>query len=335
MEKNGKKLNIALFAGGNSSEREVSLGSAAQVGAALDRSKYNVYIIDVTGTSWTYKDSEGRRTEVDKNDLSLPLSSGKIVLDYALIMIHGTPGEDGRLQGYLEMMGIPFSSCGLVSTVLTFDKLACKRAVAAAGLNVAREIMIRRGDRVDPDAIAEELGLPLFVKPNTSGSSFGVSKVCRAEDIPAAVEAAFAESDAVMAESFVPGREIGCGIIITKEREYILPETEIISKKEFFDYEAKYTPGMSDEITPADISPEIRAELNRMTATAYRACDCRGVVRIDFIVTQDGSPFFIEINSVPGMSSGSIVPKQAAYAGMSIGQLFDIVINDTYYQRVI
>ncbi|MCC8019996.1 MAG: D-alanine--D-alanine ligase [Rikenellaceae bacterium] len=328
-----KKLNIALFAGGNSSEREVSLGSAEQVGRSLDRSKYEVYTIDLCGTSWAYTGPDGARTEVDKNDFSLPLPAGRVRLDYALIMIHGTPGEDGRLQGYLEMMGIPFSSCGLASTVLTFDKLLCKRIAASAGLNTAPEVMLYRGEPVDAAAVAATLGLPLFVKPNASGSSCGVTRCNRAEEIPAAVEAALAESPAVMAEKFIGGREIGCGILITSDREYILPVTEIRPKKEFFDYEAKYTPGMSEEITPADIPAPVLAELNRMTVAVYRACGCRGVVRIDFIVTSEGVPYFIEVNSVPGMSRGSIVPQQAACAGMDLGQLFDLVIKDTWFAR--
>ncbi|MCD8173378.1 MAG: D-alanine--D-alanine ligase [Alistipes sp.] len=328
-----EKLNIALFAGGNSSEREVSLGSARRVGRSLDRSRYEVYTIDLYGTSWAYTGPDGTKTEVDKNDFTLPLPSGRVRLDYALVMIHGTPGEDGRLQGYLEMMGVPFSSCGLASTVVTFDKLLCKRIAAAAGLNTAPEIMLHRGDAVDAGKIAATLGLPLFVKPNASGSSCGVTRCNSADEIPAAVEAAMAESPAVMAEKFIGGREIGCGILVTAEREYILPVTEIRPKKDFFDYEAKYTPGMSEEITPADIPAEVLSELNRMTVAAYRACGCRGVVRIDFIVTPEGVPYFIEVNSVPGMSSGSIVPQQAAAAGMDLGRLFDIIIEDTFFER--
>ncbi|MCD7969167.1 MAG: D-alanine--D-alanine ligase [Alistipes sp.] len=327
-----RKINIALFAGGNSSEREVSLKSAAQVGASLDREKYNVFTIAVSGTNWSY-DMDGCLVEVDKNDFSLPLPDGKTKLDYALIMIHGTPGEDGMLQGYFELIGVPYSSCDLVSTVLTFDKLACKRAVGAAGLHIADQVMIHQGDHIDPDDIVGKLGLPLFVKPNASGSSFGVTKVTRKEDIIPAIETAFRESPAVMAERFIGGREIGCGILLTRDNEYILPVTEIRPKKEFFDYEAKYTPGMSEEITPAEIGPEILSELNRMSRAAYKACGCRGIVRIDFILTDDGIPYFIEINSIPGMSPGSIVPQQAACAGYTLGELFDIVIRDTYFER--
>ncbi|MDE5694374.1 MAG: D-alanine--D-alanine ligase, partial [Alistipes sp.] len=253
--------------------------------------------------------------------------------DYALILIHGTPGEDGRLQGYLDMMGIPYSSCGMVSSVVTFDKMTTKRLLAGHGINLARERFLRRGEAWNGEAIAAELGLPLFVKPNASGSSFGVTKVNRIEELPAAVETAFTESDEVLIEEYIAGREMGCGVMIAGGREYLFPITEIVSKKEFFDYEAKYTAGYSDEITPAEIAPEVRAELNRMTLEAYRTCRCRGVVRVDFIVTPEGKPYLIELNSIPGMSAGSIVPKQARAAGMTLSELYDIVIADTCTPR--
>ncbi len=266
---------------------------------------------------------------MDKNDFSLTVEGARKEFDYALIIIHGTPGEDGRLQGYLEMMGIPFSSCSMTSSVITFDKITAKRTLAGRGINLARERFLRRGEAWDAAAIAGELGLPLFVKPNASGSSFGVTKVRTADELPAAVEKAFSESDEVLIEEYVAGREMGCGVMIVGGKEYLFPVTEIVSKKEFFDYEAKYTAGFSDEITPADIAPEVKAELNRMTLEAYRACRCSGVVRVDFIVTPDGRPYFIELNSIPGMSLGSIVPKQVKAMGMTMGQLYDIIIADT------
>lgn len=328
-----KKLNIALLAGGDSSEREVSLRSAAQVAAALDGGKYMVYLIDVKGSDWKYADAQGRAWQLDRNDFSLTVDGRKVMLDYALIMIHGTPGEDGKMQGYLEMAGIPFSSCGMVSTVLTFDKQLCKDVAGRAGIPLAKNAYIRRGENVDADKLIDELGLPMFVKPNASGSSFGVTKVTSREQLLPAVEAAFGESDAVLAEEFVEGREIGCGIAITAEKEYILPVTEIISENDFFDYEAKYTPGRSREITPADIDKQTAARLQELTRLAYRACNCRGIVRIDFIVRRDGTPVMIEVNSIPGMSEGSIVPQQIAAAGMTMGEMLDAVIKDTYFER--
>jgi D-alanine-D-alanine ligase len=323
------KLKIALLAGGDSSEREIALQSAAQIDAALDHDKYDITLIDLHGRDWHYTAPDGREWQVDKNDFSLTVEGARKEFDYALIIIHGTPGEDGRLQGYLEMMGIPFSSCSMTSSVITFDKITAKRTLAGRGINLARERFLRRGEAWDAAAIAGELGLPLFVKPNASGSSFGVTKVRTADELPAAVEKAFSESDEVLIEEYVAGREMGCGVMIVGGKEYLFPVTEIVSKKEFFDYEAKYTAGFSDEITPADIAPEVKAELNRMTLEAYRACRCSGVVRVDFIVTPDGRPYFIELNSIPGMSLGSIVPKQVKAMGMTMGQLYDIIIADT------
>lgn len=323
------RLKIALLAGGNSSEREIALNSAAQISAALDKQKYDVKVIDLHHRDWVYTAPDGRRYDVDKNDFSLTVEGERTQFEYALIIIHGTPGEDGKLQGYLDMMGIPYSSCSQVSSTITFDKISTKRAVAGRGINLAREILLGRGDKIDAEAIVAQLGLPLFIKPNASGSSFGVTRVTSADEIGKAVELAFSESDEVLIEECITGREFGCGVIITDEKEYLFPITEIISKRAFFDYEAKYTEGLSDEITPADIDKQIVARLNRMTAEAYRACRCRGVVRIDFIVTPDGTPYMIEINSIPGMSSGSIVPKQARAMGMSLGELYDIVIEDS------
>ncbi|MDE6507278.1 MAG: D-alanine--D-alanine ligase [Alistipes sp.] len=328
-----EKLKIALLAGGDSSEREIALQSAAQIAEALDTQKYDVTMIDLRGRDWHYTAPDGSRWQVDKNDFSLTVAGERREFDYALILIHGTPGEDGRLQGYLDMMGIPYSSCGMVSSVVTFDKMTTKRLLAGHGINLARERFLRRGEAWNGEAIAAELGLPLFVKPNASGSSFGVTKVNRIEELPAAVETAFTESDEVLIEEYIAGREMGCGVMIAGGREYLFPITEIVSKKEFFDYEAKYTAGYSDEITPAEIAPEVRAELNRMTLEAYRTCRCRGVVRIDFIVTPEGKPYLIELNSIPGMSAGSIVPKQARAAGMTLGELYDIVIADTCTPR--
>lgn len=323
------KLRIALLAGGNSSEREIALQSAAQIEQALDKTKYDVKVIDVYHRDWFYTAEDGVRYPLDKNDFSLTVAGVRYEFDYALIIIHGTPGEDGKLQGYLDIMEIPYSSCSMVSSAITFDKKSTKLAVAERGIRVAKEIFLHRGEAVDADAIVEKLGLPLFVKPNASGSSFGVTRVTEKEQIVAAVEEAFAESDDVLIEEFIAGREMGCGVLVTREKEYVFPITEIISKKAFFDYEAKYTAGMSDEITPADITPEIKAKLNAMTLEAYKACRCRGVVRIDFIVTPEGEPCLIEVNSIPGMSSGSIVPKQAKAMGISLGELFDLVIADT------
>lgn len=324
-----KRLNIALLAGGNSSEREIALQSAAQIYEALDKERYNIFLIDLHHRNWSYTAPDGTKWQVDKNDFSITVAGEKSVFDYALILIHGTPGEDGKLQGYLEMMEIPFSSCSMTSSVITFDKMTTKQTLRGK-VNLAREVFLRRGEEFDSEAITAEFGLPLFVKPNASGSSFGVTRVTKAEELKKAVELAFTESEEVLIEECITGREMGCGVMIVGGKEYIFPITEIIAKNAFFDYEAKYTAGMSEEITPADISEEVKRELNRMTLEAYRACRCSGVVRVDFIVTEEGKPYFIELNSIPGMSGGSIVPKQAREMGMTLGELYQLIIEDTY-----
>ena len=324
-----EKLKIALLAGGDSPEREIALQSAAQIAAALDRGKYDVTVIDLHRRDWHYTAPDGRQWQVDKNDFSLTVEGERREFDYALVIIHGTPGEDGRLQGYLDMMGIPYSSCSMVSSVITFDKITTKRTLAGRGINLAREVFLRRDEAFDAARIVADLGLPLFVKPNANGSSFGVTKVHTPEELPAAIAAAFAQGDEILVEECIAGREMGCCVMIAGGKEYLFPITEIIPRKEFFDYEAKYTAGRSEEITPADIAPEVKAELNRMTLEAYRTCRCSGVVRVDFIVTPEGRPYFIELNSIPGMSAGSIVPKQVRAMGMTLGELFDIVIDDT------
>ena len=350
-----KKLNIALLAGGNSSEREVALASAAMILDAFDRSRYNVIPVDVHGLHWTCKGAGDRKVEVDKTDFSVPVGDGKIRFDYAFIMIHGTPGEDGKLQGYLEMMGIPYSTSGFVSSVETFDKTLCKRIVSEIdGLCLAREVLLRRGDRVDADAIAARLGLPVFVKPNASGSSCGVTKVKSVADMVPAIERAFTESDAVLIEEFIEGREFGCGVWITADgiralpvteikshkefykvgdKKVVMPVAEVIPKKEFFDYEAKYTAGMSDEITPAEIPAAATVRIQRLAEAAAKACNCRGIVRVDFIMTPTGDIYMVEINSVPGMSGGSIVPKQIAAAGLNMTEVINAVIEDTLCRR--
>ena len=319
--------NIALLTGGDSSEWQIALQGAENIGNALDRSRYTPYTIVLRNGHWTYTAPDGTKSELDRNDFTLPVAGRKIKLDYALIVIHGTPGEDGRLQGYLDMMGIPYSSCGFVSSVLTFDKAACKRAVAGSGIHLAKEILLNKTSEIVPAAIIAELGLPLFVKPNASGSSFGVTKVKKQNELLPAITEAFKESDQVLMEEFIEGREISCGVMIAGGKEYIFPITELVCQSEFFDYKAKYQ-GFSNEITPADLPEAIRKEVNRLTLIAYKRLNCRGVVRIDFIVKGE-TPYMIEINTIPGMSSHSIIPQQAAAMGMSLTELFNLIIDET------
>lgn len=321
------KKNIALLAGGNSSEREIALQSAAQVAEAFDKERYKVWLVDVKGREFIYRDGE-QESRVDLNDFSLTIGGEKIRFDYAYIMIHGTPGEDGHLQGYLEMMGVPFSSCDMVSSVITFDKQSTKLAVSQTGVSLAKGVLLRESDWIAPDAIVAELGLPLFVKPNASGSSCGVTKVKSVEELPDAIFRAFDESSEVLIEECIVGREMACGVLVTEDEELLLPITEIVAKNEFFDYEAKYTAGMSDEITPAEISEELAAKLHELTLAAYKACRCKGLARVDFIVTPEGEPYLIEINTIPGMSAGSIVPKQIRAAGLTMTEVLTRVIEN-------
>lgn len=323
------KPHIAVLAGGNSSEYEISIGSASQIMGVIDREKYTPYLIKVHGTRWFHTAEDGRETDVDKNDFSLTVGEDKIRLEYALILIHGTPGEDGLLQAYFEMMGIPFSSGGFLASAITFDKSVCKRMVAPMGIAMAREVLLTRGDVIHTDEIVETLGLPIFVKPNASGSSCGVSKVKTAEELAPAVEAAWKEGDQVIIEEFIAGTEVSCGVMVIGGKPILFPATEIVSKKDFFDYEAKYTPGMSEEITPARITDAEMAEVQQLSLRVYRSLRCRGVARVDFIIRK-GVPYMIEINTVPGMSAGSIIPKQAAAIGMSLTELFNLIISDTF-----
>ena len=323
------KPHIAVLAGGNSSEYEISIGSASQIMGVIDRTKYTPYLIKVQGTRWFHTTEDGREADVDKNDFSLTIAGERIRLEYALILIHGTPGEDGLMQAYFEMMGVPFSSGGFLASAITFDKSVCKRMVAPMGIAMAREVLLSWGDAVDTKEIVEKLGLPLFVKPNASGSSCGVSKVKTLEELVPAVEAAWKEGDQVIIEEFIAGTEVSCGVMVVGGNPVLFPATEIVSKKDFFDYEAKYTPGMSEEITPARITDAEMAEVQRLSLRIYRTLRCRGVARVDFIIRQ-GVPYMIEINTVPGMSASSIIPKQAAAIGMSLTELFNLIISDTF-----
>lgn len=322
------KRNIAILAGGESSEWKISLGSAAQVEQAIAGGKYDIYKVVIRGGRWYYTDPDGAIYDVDRNDFSLTVGGEKIKLQYALILIHGTPGEDGRIQGYLDMMGIPYSSSGFVTSVITFDKSACKRAVAATGINLAKEILVRKGETVDASKIIKELGLPLFVKPNASGSSFGVTKVKEAGQLLPAIATAMEEGETVLIEEYLEGREVSCGVMTAGGKDYIFPVTELVCETEFFDYRAKYE-GQSQEITPADLPAGVTAELNRMTLLVYKTLECKGVARVDFII-RGKTPYMIEINTVPGMSSGSILPQQAAAMGMNMTELFNIIIDETF-----
>jgi D-alanine-D-alanine ligase len=317
---------IAIAAGGDSSEYEISVKSARVVCEALSAS-YNAYIIMIRGENWYWEDQKDRFHRIDKNDFTLVVDDTRIRFDGVFIAIHGTPGENGLLQGYFDMLKIPYSSCDAFSSALTFNKQACKAFMKDYDFNMAEAVFIRKGQAIDAEAILAKAGLPCFVKPNDSGSSFGVTKVKTAAELLPAINVAFTESDEVLIEKFLDGREVACGVLKTKSKTIVLPVTEIISKNEFFDYEAKYTPGRSEEVTPAKMPAEITKEIQRLSLEAYEVLGCKGIVRVDFIVVNN-KPYFLEINTVPGMTKESIVPAQAAAYGLSLEELFGMVVED-------
>lgn len=319
---------IAIVAGGNSSEYEISVKSALQVARLLSPG-YIVYIIMIRGTNWYWEDSKGRYHSIDKNDFTLKTDDQRIRFDAVFIAIHGTPGENGILQGYFDLMQIPYSSCGTFCSALTFNKQATKLYLKEYNIPMAKAILVRKTDETDKSAIAKLIGLPCFVKPNDSGSSFGVTKVKKSEDLPGAIQTALIESNEVMIEAFMKGREVACGVVKTKNKSIVLPVTEIISKNEFFDYEAKYTPGKSDEVTPAEMPSKITEKIQDLSSMVYDILGCKGIVRVDFIVVEE-EPFFLEINTVPGMTEESIIPKQAEAAGIDLAELYSMVIEDLF-----
>ncbi len=319
---------IAIVAGGDSSEYEISVKSASEV-AKLISPKYLTYIIMIRGTNWYWEDHKGRYHNIDKNDFTLKTDDHRIRFDAVFIAIHGTPGENGLLQGYFDMMKIPYSSCSAFCSALTFNKQACKLYLKEYNIPMAKNIILRKENRPDLSSIPAKTGLPCFVKPNDSGSSFGVTKVKTKEELPGAIETAFKESNEVMVEAFMDGREVACGVVKVKGKAIVLPVTEIISKNEFFDYEAKYTPGKSDEITPADMPVNITNKIQDLSSSIYDLLGCKGIVRVDFIIVGE-EPYFLEINSIPGMTEESLIPKQAKAAGIDLGELYSMVVEDLF-----
>lgn len=319
---------IAIAAGGDSSEFEVSVKSAVEVGNVLSGG-YLVYIIMIRGTNWYWEDQKGRFHNIDKNDFTLITDEHRVRFDGVFIAIHGTPGENGLLQGYFDMLNIPYTTCGTFCSALTFNKQACKLFLKEYNIPMVDAVLIRNGDKFDPAGILEKIGLPCFVKPNDSGSSCGVTKVKQKDELLSAIEIAFRESHEVLIEAFMKGREVACGVLENKKKILVLPVTEVISKNEFFDYEAKYTPGKSDEITPADMPVSVTNEIQRLSLHIFDLLDCSGMVRVDFIVINE-KPFFLEINTVPGMTKESIVPKQAIAAGISLEDLYSMVVENMF-----
>jgi D-alanine-D-alanine ligase len=320
------KKNIAIVAGGDSSEYEISIESADQLMGILDKSKYKGYIVSIRNNVWEVQHPSMGNHAIDRNDFSFEYEGVKVIFDCALIAIHGTPGEDGKLQSYFDLLKIPYTTSGVLTSALTFNKYTCKAFLNNFGINTAKAILVRKGSDVQPEYIAKELGLPCFVKPNNGGSSFGVTKVAAVQAISEALVSAFKEDDEIIIEEFIGGLEVTCGLLKTRKKEYILPLTEIVSKTEFFDYDAKYK-GMADEITPARISKDVEKLVKDTSSFIYDVLNCKGIVRIDYIFSK-GKLYFLEVNTVPGMSKNSIVPQQARAAGLDLGELFSLVIED-------
>lgn len=322
------KKNIAIVTGGNSGEYEISVKSAAVVKNNLDTKLYNGYVIIIKGQDWDYIHPAGEKYTVDKNDFSLDLPEGKMHFDCVFIIIHGTPGEDGMLQGYFDLLGIPYTSCNMVTSAITFNKCFCKRLVKTFGIKTASSYITR--DIYLSDEILQRIEFPCFVKPNKGGSSVGVTKVMSGEELEPAIRKALTEDDEAVIEEFIPGREITCGVIKKEKKIISLPVTEIISRKEFFDYEAKYTDGMAKEITPALIPENIKFQCQDNSVNLYRSLGCKGFVRFDYIYNDEGM-YFLEVNTVPGLAKNSIIPQQAREAGISLSQLFTITINEALH----
>ena len=314
------KKNIAVVTGGNSGEYEISLRSGTNIANSLDKSQYNVYLIHLHKRDWTYKDEKGEIHAVDKNDFSLFIKGEKIRFHCVFIAIHGNPGEDGKLQGYFEMMEIPYIGCNVMVSSLTFNKNYCNRVVASYGVKIAPSVHLFKNERIDEAAIVKEIGLPCFVKPCNSGSSVGMSKVNQISELKTALTLAFEHDNQILIERFIPGREITCGVMKIEEKIQSLAITEVISKKEYFDFEAKYNPALADEITPAQIPQEIEQQCKQTSEKIYAFLDCKGIVRIDYIYNEEGL-FFIEINTIPGQTNESIIPKQIRCVGLDFGDL--------------
>jgi len=325
-----KKI-VALIYGGDSSEVEISIKSGKHMSRHLDRDKFEVFEVLLKGRDWQVQMDDGRTFQIDKSDFSfsIPVTASskdglvarKVCFEIALIMIHGTPGENGLLQAYFEMIGLPYSTCSSTVSAITFDKYACKCYLRDTGILLAREVFMRRGDVYSVDDIVAKLGLPLFVKPNSGGSSFGVTKVKKAEELSSAIESALKEGETVLIEECIVGREMTNGVFTADGALVRLPVTEIISKNEFFDYEAKYL-GASQEICPANIPLELSEKIIDITHKMYHYLGCKGVVRMDYIVRGD-EVFFLEINTVPGMTEMSLVPQQVRSAGMTIKEFLN------------
>jgi D-alanine-D-alanine ligase len=324
------KKTIALLTGGTTGEWVVSVKSAATIAQNLDASKFDVYKIMLTETGWFYEPADSVKIEIDKNDFSLTIKGKKIVFDGVFIVIHGAPGEDGKLQGYFDMLGIPYTTCNALTSAITMNKGYTKAIVnGIKNLNVAKSLQLFKDDYNTED-IKSQLKLPYFVKPNNGGSSIGMSKVKTLEELDSALAKAFNEDSQVLVEEFVEGREFSIGVFKTKGKTIVLPTTEVKTKNEFFDFDAKYTPGATEEITPGNMSDEERARVEQVVTDVYQKLNCRGIVRIDYFLEHEtGNFYFIEINTIPGQTATSFIPQQVAAMGMKLQDFYTQVLEET------
>ena len=318
--------HIAIVAGGDSSEVIVSLKSAQGIKSFIDQNVYKTTIVTIIGDEWNAVVSETEKYPIDKNDFSFVMNGEKQRFDFAYITIHGTPGENGILQGYFDLIGIKYSCCGVLAASLTFNKFVCNRYLQAFGANIAKSVLLRQGDAYQADEILATVGLPCFVKSNVGGSSFGVTKVKEASQLNDAIAIAFNEGAEVIIESFLQGTEITCGMYKTHNKTVVFPITEVVSENDFFDYDAKYN-GQVKEITPARISDELTTEVQRQTAKYYDILGCKGIVRIDYIISPDGVPHVLEANTTPGMTPTSFIPQQVRAAGLDIKDVMADIIE--------
>jgi len=322
------KKSIAIIMGGYSSEYEISLKSGNVVFETLNPSKYNAYRIHIFKDKWVYVDSNNIEFLIDKNDFSVTVDHSKISFDCVFNAIHGSPGEDGFMQAYFKLLNTPQTSCDMYQASLTFNKRDCLSALKPYGIKTATSFYLNLGDAVDEDAIISKVGLPCFVKANKAGSSFGITKVYKKEDLQQAIDVAFKEDDEIIIESFLDGTEVSVGVITYKGETKVLPITEIVPNHDFFDYKAKYL-GESQEITPARLSKEQEAKVNKVAKQVYEVLKMKGFSRSEYIF-KDGEPHLLEVNTVPGLTRESILPQQAAAAGISLSDLFDNAIEEAF-----
>lgn len=326
------KRTVAIIAGGDSSEHEVSMNSAKGIYSFIDKEKYNLYIVELSKKAWEAVLPDGTRAKVDKNDFSFMDGNNKIKPDFAYITIHGTPGENGILQGYFELLDIPYSTCDVLVSAMTFSKFTLNQYLKGFGIRVAESMLVNKRFGIDDKDVVEKIGLPCFIKPNASGSSFGVTKVKTVEQIQPALKAAFAESDDVMIEAFMDGIELANGCYKTKDKSVVFPITEVVSQNEFFDYNAKYN-GEVTEITPARLSPELTDRVKKLTSAIYDILGCKGIVRVDYIITEGEKINMLEVNTTPGMTATSFIPQQVNAAGLDIKDVMTDIIEEGLAQK--